>query len=241
MPERVYIGNLHRDTLRSDLRDMFEPFGRILDLTVKVGFGFVEFESTAAAEDAVHKCNDTKLHGQRIVVEIALKRRDRSDAPARREREQESYRLIVKNLPPKTTWQDLKDMMKKAGRVTFADILKDCDEGIVEFAHRDDMLYALRKYDDTKLNGQRVTLEEAGRRRRRSSRDRSVSRSRSRSPRRNKSRRSRSRSVSSHGRSRSRSVSPRRSRSRSVDSSTSVRSTNSRSPLAEDTNQEQDA
>jgi arginine/serine-rich splicing factor 4/5/6 len=32
---------------------------------------------------------------------------------------------------------------------------------IVEFANRDDMLYALRKYDDTKLNGQRIALEEA--------------------------------------------------------------------------------
>jgi arginine/serine-rich splicing factor 4/5/6 len=65
MPERVYIGNLHRDTERSDLRDMFEPFGTILDLTVKTGFGFVEFESGADADDAVQDCNGNKIHGQR--------------------------------------------------------------------------------------------------------------------------------------------------------------------------------
>ncbi|KAI9306620.1 hypothetical protein BJ944DRAFT_281853 [Cunninghamella echinulata] len=219
MPERVYIGNLSRDASRADLRDMFEPFGRILDLTVKNGFGFVEFNSRSDADEAVRECHGNKICGQRIVVEIAMKRRDHRREP----RERESYRLIVKNIPPKTTWQDLKDMMKKAGRVTFADVLKDTDEGIVEFAHRDDMKYALSKYNNTKLNGQRVTLEEPGRRNR-SRRDRSYSRSRSRSrsrsPRRRSRRRSTSRSVSNRRRSRSaspmsRSVSRSRSASRS--------------------------
>ncbi|KAL9543748.1 hypothetical protein PS6_009115 [Mucor atramentarius] len=96
--------------------------------------------------------------------------------------------------------------MRKAGRVTFADILKDREgEGVVEFAKRDDMKYALKELDNEKLNGTRVTLEEAGRSRRKSSRDRS------RSPRRSSRRRSRSRD--SRSRSRSRSRSPRRDRS----------------------------
>ena len=83
--------------------------------------------------------------------------------------------------------------MKKAGRVTFADILKDrdgegygqlisiyqfcfricrCDRitkeyvfnnnfSVVEFAHREDMKYALRELDNARLNGQRVSLMEA--------------------------------------------------------------------------------
>jgi arginine/serine-rich splicing factor 4/5/6 len=75
--------------------------------------------------------------------------------------------------------------MRKAGRVTFADILKDRDgEGyiyinfvirwiifvcltwllfisVVEFSRRDDMKYALKELDNEKLNGSRVTLEEA--------------------------------------------------------------------------------
>ncbi|CAO3616465.1 unnamed protein product [Cunninghamella blakesleeana] len=234
MPERVYIGNLARDASRSNLKDMFDPFGRILDLTVKNGFGFVEFNSKLDADEAVRECHGKKICGQRIVVEIAMKRRDN---PRRENRERESYRLIVKNIPPKTTWQDLKDMMKKAGRVTFADILKDSDEGIVEFSRRDDMKYALSRYNNTKLNGQRVTLEEPGRRGSRSSRSRnysrspSRSRSRSRSPRRRDSRRrSSSRSVSNRRRSRSRSpMSRSRSRSRSISRS---RSRSPRSPAS---------
>lgn len=65
MPERVYIGNLHRDAIPSDLRRLFSPFGRILDLTVKTGFGFVEFESSRDADDAVYECHGAKICGQR--------------------------------------------------------------------------------------------------------------------------------------------------------------------------------
>lgn len=204
---RVYIGRLARDARRRDLEDLFKDFGRILDVTVKTGFGFVEFENKVDAEDAVHDIHDTKFLGQTIVVELAMSRR-REQRPEVKD----TNRVIVKNLPSKTTWQDLKDYMRKAGRVTFADILKDQGgEGVVEFAKREDMKYALRQLDGGRLNGARVTIEEAGRRSRRSSRDRS------RSPRRISHRRSRTRSASrSRSRSpRSRSRSPRRSRSRS--------------------------
>ncbi|CAO3625981.1 unnamed protein product [Mucor hiemalis] len=201
---RVYIGRLARNATRRDLEDLFKEYGRILDITVKAGFGFVEFENKVDAEDAVHDIHDTKFLGQTIIVELAMSRR-REQRPEVKD----TNRVIVKNLPSKTTWQDLKDYMRKAGRVTFADILKDQGgEGVVEFARSEDMKYALRSLDGGRLNGSRVTIEEAGRR----GRSRRSSRDRSRSPRRS-SRRSRSRN--SRSRSQSRSRSPRRSRSRS--------------------------
>ncbi|GAA5809457.1 hypothetical protein MFLAVUS_002865 [Mucor flavus] len=203
---RVYIGRLASDANKRDLEDLFKNYGRILDVTVKTGFGFVEFENKIDAEDAVHDIHDTKFLGQRLIVELAMSRR-RPD----RVENKDTNRIIVKNIPSKTTWQDLKDFMRKAGRVTFADILKDRDgEGVVEFARREDMKYALKDLDNEKLNGSRVTLEEAGRSRsrRRSSRDRS------RSPRRASRRRSRSRDSRSRSRS-PRSARSARSRSRS--------------------------
>jgi len=124
------------------------------------------------------------------------------------------YRVIVENLSTRVSWQDLKDYLREAGEVTYADAHKHRrNEGVVDFATYDDMKRAIEKMDNTEINGRVIRLIEdrAGR---------SESRSRSRSPSRRRSEsRSRSRSVDSRddrSRSQSRNGSDRsRSRSRS--------------------------
>merc|ERR1711997_1090000 len=106
----------------------------------------------------------------------------------------------VENLSTRVSWQDLKDLMRKAGDVTYADAHKNRkNEGVVEFASRRDMERAIDKFDDYDLNGRRIKMVEEkkssrGRSRSRSKRKDSKSRSRSRSKR--KSSKSRSRSGS---------------------------------------------
>lgn len=129
------------------------------------------------------------------------------------------YRLIVENLSSRVSWQDLKDYMRQAGEVTYADAHKQRrNEGVVEFASYSDMKNALERLEDTDLNGRRIRLVEDKRHRRSRGSSSSRSRSRSRSRDRSKSRRSgsRSRSKSPVHRSRSKSGSPGgRSKSRS--------------------------
>jgi len=114
------------------------------------------------------------------------------------------YRVIVENLSSRVSWQDLKDFMRSAGEVTYADAHKTRrNEGVVEFARYEDVRNAMDKLDDTELNGRRIKIVD-------DSRKKGGSRSRSRSRR----SRSRSRSRSDRGRSRSRSGSRKRTRSR---------------------------
>ncbi|PNI57667.1 SRSF9 isoform 4, partial [Pan troglodytes] len=47
-------------------------------------------------------------------------------------------------LPPSGSWQDLKDHMREAGDVCYADVQKD-GVGMVEYLRKEDMEYALRK------------------------------------------------------------------------------------------------
>jgi len=115
------------------------------------------------------------------------------------------YRVIVENLSSRVSWQDLKDFMRSAGEVTYADAHKTRrNEGVVEFARHEDVRNAIDKLDDTELNGRRIKIVD-------DSKKKGGSRSRSRSRR----SRSRSRSRSDRGRSRSRSGSRKRTRSRS--------------------------
>lgn len=75
----VYVGGLSDRTRERDLEDLFKKYGRIEKVILKNrGYGFVEFEDSRDAEDAVKEMNGTNLDGSRIIVEIAngIKRRD---------------------------------------------------------------------------------------------------------------------------------------------------------------------
>ncbi|KAJ8658418.1 hypothetical protein O0I10_005770 [Lichtheimia ornata] len=214
MSTRVYIGRLARDARDRDLERLFKSYGEIREINIKSGYGFVEFKDPRDAEDVVYDFHGKEFLGERIIVEMARgARRGREDR--RRVDRRSDYRLTVENIPSGTSWQDLKDLMRKAGEVTFADVIRSRPgEGVVEFAHRSDMEYALKKLDDSELNGQRVRLfEDTSRRRRGGSRSRSASRSRS--PPRRSRRRSYSRSRSPPRRNRRRSDSRRRDDDRS--------------------------
>lgn len=63
---------------------------------------------------------------------------------------------VVSGLPPSGSWQDLKDHMREAGDVCFADVQPD-GEGVVEFLRREDMEYALRRLDGTEFRSHQVT------------------------------------------------------------------------------------
>ena len=137
--------------------------------------------------------------------------------PARRT----EHRVIVSGIPSTGSWQDLKDHMREAGDVCYADVSRD-GTGVVEFMNREDMKFAIRHLDDTKFRSHdgdsayiRVKAEREG----------------SGSPRRSESRsRSRSRSPRGNGGGDRRSRSPYDRRSRSGSPKGNRRSY-SRSPL----------
>ncbi|XP_061379948.1 serine-arginine protein 55 isoform X5 [Danaus plexippus] len=231
---RVYVGGLPFGVRERDLEKFFKGFGRIRDILIKNGYGFVEFEDYRDADDAVYELNGKELLGERVTVERARGAPRGSDRwrrdqprPARPAAHQygpptrTEYRLIVENLSSRISWQDLKDYMRQAGEVTYADAHKQHrNEGVVEFATHSDMRAAIEKLDGTELNGRRVRLVEdrrSSRRRSRSSSSRSRSRSRDR-------RRSRSRSRSRGSRSRSKSKSRPKSKSPAAKSHSRSRS-----------------
>jgi len=269
MGTRVYIGGLPYRVKERDIERFFRGYGKLREVLIKNGYGFVEFEDYRDADDAVYELNGKELCGERVTVERAKgspRARGRGPSAGRSPRNgrdygrsgfrsprqsgrggdnppprygpptRTDYRLVVENLSTRVSWQDLKDYMRQAGEVTYADAHKQHrNEGVVEFASYSDLKTAIEKLDNTELNGRRIKLVEdkdARRGSRRRSRSRSSSRSRSRSRSRRRSRsRSRSRSGSksrsrsrSRGRSKSKSRTPRKSRSKSRSSTRGDRS-----------------
>lgn len=262
---RLYVGGLPHGVNERDLERFFRGYGRMREVLLKNGYGFVEFDDYRDADDAVYELNGKKILGVRVTVERArgtprgrdygrdggggsygssrggggdyhrnsdrggdrysssggggggggggAAHNDRYGPPTRTK-----HRLIVENLSTRVSWQDLKDYMRKAGEVTFADAHKKRrNEGIVEFMCHADLVSALDKLDKSELNGRVIRLVEDKSCRSRSYSSSSRSRSRSR-------RRSRSRSADAKDKDRSKS----RSRSRSPTPKKAANNTNDR-------------
>ncbi|KAG0587484.1 hypothetical protein KC19_2G167800 [Ceratodon purpureus] len=252
----IYVGNLPGDVREREIEELFYKYGLIVDIDLKLpprppGYCFLEFEDARDAEDAIRGRDGYNFDGNRLRVEIAHGGRgpppavDRysiynsggrgggsaadSGGRAGGVSRRSEYRVTVTGLPSSASWQDLKDHMRRAGDVCFAQVFRDGSAGtmgIVDFTNYDDMKYAIRKLDDSEFRNPfsrsfiRVK-EDKG-----SGSRRSVTRSRSRSRRSSRSRSKSARSRSPRSRSRSpRSVTPvSRSRSRSVRSPSKSRS-----------------
>lgn len=226
--QRVFVGNLAPDVRPRDLEDFFKGYGRLGDISLKNGYGFVDFDDVRDAEDAAADLDGKSMRGDRIRVELAHtpreKERARKDgrgggggrggdryerrrSPPRRSGNppgaRTNYRVIVENLSSRTSWQDLKDYFRKAGDITYtsAHKIREC-EGLVEFADKDGMRYALDKLDGEELDGKKIRLVEekrgggGGARRQSRSRSPAPRKSRSRSPKRSARSATRSRSRS---------------------------------------------
>lgn len=71
---RIYIGRLSPRVDEYEIEDIFGEFGRIRDICLKRDYGFLEFEHSRDAEDAIYELDGLRLDGQRIIVEEAKSR-----------------------------------------------------------------------------------------------------------------------------------------------------------------------
>ncbi|XP_044369586.1 serine/arginine-rich splicing factor SR30 [Triticum aestivum] len=181
----IYVGNLPGDIREREVEDLFYKYGRIVDIDLKVpprppGYAFVEFEDPRDAEDACAGRDGYNFDGNRLRVEPAHGGRgsggpshDRSSSfggggggsggGRRGVSRHTDYRVLVTGLPSSASWQDLKDHMRRAGDVCFAEVYREGGGtiGIVDYTNYDDMKYAIKKLDDTEFkNASTTTIKE---------------------------------------------------------------------------------
>jgi RNA recognition motif-containing protein len=83
---KIYVGNLSFDATDSDVAGAFSPHGKLTSAQVVMdrdtgrsrGFGFVEMENQAEAEQAIQALNGTELRGRTLTVNQAKAPGDRS-------------------------------------------------------------------------------------------------------------------------------------------------------------------
>ena len=87
----IYVGNLAYGVTEGQLEALFQEFGTVASVNLikdkysgeSKGFGFVEMNQQAEAEEAIKKLNGRALDGRDLTVNIARPRNDRSHSNPR--------------------------------------------------------------------------------------------------------------------------------------------------------------
>ena len=78
----IFVGSLPWATDDQKLADLFSQFGKVLSAKIikdketgrSRGFGFVEMEDEASANEAISKLNNSDYEGRKLVVNVAKPR-----------------------------------------------------------------------------------------------------------------------------------------------------------------------
>ncbi|KAH8516432.1 hypothetical protein H0E87_004688, partial [Populus deltoides] len=155
------LQNLDKTIDHKALHDTFSSFGNILSCKVATdasgqskGYGFVQFDSEEAAQNAIDKLNGMLINDKQVYVGRFLRKQERDSAPSNIK----FNNIYVKNLAESTTDEDLKSIFEEHGAITSAVVMRDADGkskcfGFVNFENVDDAAKAVealngKKFDD---------------------------------------------------------------------------------------------
>lgn len=87
---KIYVGNIHRETAESEVRTLFEEYGKVDNVTLirdnhsnlLKGFGFIEMPDDSEGEKAIKNLDGQLFKGRPLSVNIARKKFE--DSPKRK-------------------------------------------------------------------------------------------------------------------------------------------------------------
>lgn len=89
--KKIFLGNLPWSLTNESLTELVSQYGEVVEASIVTdkfngrskGFGFVEFTTEEAAQEAVEALNESEIDGRQIFVNIARPKAPREDRPRR--------------------------------------------------------------------------------------------------------------------------------------------------------------
>ncbi|KAJ5541379.1 Nucleotide-binding alpha-beta plait [Penicillium frequentans] len=158
---RLYLGNLPRNVTKQDIEEHFSTHGsgKITEIKLMNGFGFIEYEDAMDARDVVPAFHGSDFKGERLTVQFARGPRRKENFPGPPDRptaprpRRTMFRMQISGLP-ETSWQDLKDFARQSGLdVVYSETGREQGKGFVEFETANDLKTAVEKLDQREFKG----------------------------------------------------------------------------------------
>eukprot|EP01116_Phalansterium_solitarium_P013623 TRINITY_DN31022_c0_g1_i1.p2 TRINITY_DN31022_c0_g1~~TRINITY_DN31022_c0_g1_i1.p2 ORF type:complete len:632 (-),score=276.63 TRINITY_DN31022_c0_g1_i1:273-2168(-) len=175
----IFVKNLDKDIDDKALHDTFSAFGNILSCKVarddkgnSKGFGFIHFDTQAAADEAVAKVNGMMLKDKVVFVGPFVPRKIRSDADS----EKKWTNVYVKNVDKSIDDAAFKALFEPFGTITSAALSRDDNNesrgfGFVNFETHEAAEKAVEELNNKEIAGKQLY---AGRAQKKSEREREL-------------------------------------------------------------------
>merc|ERR1719492_67148 len=144
---RVYVGNLAWSVTWSELVEHMSSCGDVVFAEIltgakerSMGCAIVMYKSKEQAQKAVDELTDTSINDRKIYV---------------REDRESSFCVFINRIPSKMTWQDLKDMCSKYGKVVRSDRNRK-GYGTVKFETEEEAAQCIDGLNGTEYQGQEL-------------------------------------------------------------------------------------
>lgn len=82
-PIKIYVGNIPQSARSSELKELFEKFGKVVECDILKEFAFVHMEDTNDAKAAIAGLNDSLWKGSRIRVELSTTKTSKGEPSMR--------------------------------------------------------------------------------------------------------------------------------------------------------------
>ena len=167
----VFIKNLDNAIDNKALHDTFAAFGTILSCKVAQddqgnsrGYGFVHYDSSDAANNAIKHVNGMLLNEKKVYVGHHIPKKDRMSKFE--EMKAQFTNVYVKNIDLSVTDNEFRDLFEKHGEVTSASLARDEEGksrgfGFVNFVKHEEAQTAVDSLHEMDVKGQKLYVGRA--------------------------------------------------------------------------------
>lgn len=167
----IFIKNLDKSIDQKQLYDTFSFIGKILSCKIAMdehgnskGYGFVHFEKEECAERAIEKINGMMINDRVVYVGKFIPSSDRKSSTGKLR----FNNIYVKNFPPETTDEKLREMFSEFGEIKSCCVEKNPEGkskgfGFVCFHDPDHAEQAVRVMHGKEINGRALYASRAQR------------------------------------------------------------------------------
>ena len=89
-PIKIYVGNVPQTARNSELKELFEKFGKVVECDILKEFAFVHMDDTNGAKAAIAALNDSLWKGSRIRVELSTTKTNKGEPSHRYKNHEDS-------------------------------------------------------------------------------------------------------------------------------------------------------